>query len=79
MWLLIDIARAAKSRGAKYYYCGTAYSENSYKTNLPSLEFWSGAEWIKDANNKRLDERLKTDSERQISLLDEWKQNHPLF
>ena len=79
MWLLIDIARAAKKRGASYYYPGTVYSENSYKTNFPSLEFWNGGEWVGDANNKRLNERTKTDPERQITLLDEWKQNHPLF
>ncbi len=79
MWLLIDIGRAAKERGATYYYPGTVYSENNYKTNLPSLEFWDGGEWIKDANNKRLGERTKRDAERQITLLDDWKENHPLF
>ena len=79
MWLLIDIARTTKARGAQYYYCGTAYSENSYKSNLPALEFWNGTEWNKDTNNKRLNERLKTDGQRQVSFLDEWKQKHPLF
>ncbi len=79
MWLLIDIARAAKERGATYYYPGNVYSKNSYKTNLPSLEFWSGGEWIKDINNNRLRERARGDANRQIQLTDEWKQNHPLF
>jgi len=79
VWLLIDIAREAKKRGAKYYYPGTVYSENAYKSNLPALEYWNGDKWVKDANNKRLNERTKTDGERQITLLDEWKQNHPLF
>lgn len=79
VWILIDIARAAKSKDVTYYYLGTVYSENSYKINLPALEFWNGEKWIKDTNNKRLRARTKTDSERQIRLLDEWKQNHPLF
>jgi arginyl-tRNA--protein-N-Asp/Glu arginylyltransferase len=80
MWLLIDIARAAKARGAKYYYSGTVYGgATDYKTNLPNLEYWNGESWIKDANNKSLRARAKGDSERQITLLDEWKQNHPLF
>ena len=77
VWLLIDIARAAKERGAKYYYPGTLYSENSYKTNLPALEYWNGEKWTDDSRALRA--RLKTDGDRQIDLLDEWKQNHPLF
>jgi len=77
VWLLIDIAREAKKRGATYYYPGTVYSENTYKTNLPSLEFWNGEKWIK--NGKQLSERLKTDSKRQLAVVDEWKETHPLF
>ncbi|MFZ2886597.1 MAG: GNAT family N-acetyltransferase [Minisyncoccia bacterium] len=79
VWILLDVARTAKERGATYYYPGTVYSENSYKTNLPALEFWNGGMWIADSNNKRLRERTKTDSKRHIALLDEWKENHPLF
>ncbi len=79
MWLLIDIARAAKEGDATYYYLGTVYTENEYKTNFSLLEYWSGSEWITDINNKRLRERVNTDGTRQLSLLDEWKQNHPLF
>ena len=80
VWLLIDIARSAKSRGAKYYYPGTVYGgATDYKTNLPNLEYWSGERWIKDKNNKTLKTRTSTDSKRHIDLLDEWKQNHTLF
>lgn len=80
MWLLIDIARAAKSRGATYYYPGTVYGgATDYKTNFPSLEFWNGEAWIKDPKNRALKARTSTDSERQLSLIDEWKQNHRLF
>ncbi len=80
MWLLIDIAREAKKRGATYYYPGTVYGDSTdYKTNFPLLEFWNGERWIKDKNNRALRARTKTDSKRHINLLDEWKQNHPLF
>jgi len=79
MWLLIDIARAAKMRGAKYYYPGTIYGGTNYKTNLPNLEYWSGEKWVADANNKTLRERARNDEKRLIAGLDEWKENHPLF
>ena len=80
MWLLIDIARAAKARGATYYYPGTVYGgATDYKSNFPALEFWNGETWIKDAKNKQLRSRTNTDSNRQITLIDEWKENHPLF
>lgn len=82
MWVMIDIARAAKERGAAYYYVGTVYGGSighSYKTNFPALEYWNGETWIKDKNNKQIRSHVKKDSERQISLIDEWKQNHPLF
>src|SRR3989338_9409363 len=80
MWLLIDIARTAKERGAKYYYPGTVYGgATDYKTNLPALEFWNGEKWLKDTNNRALRARTGTDSKRHVALLDEWKENHPLF
>lgn len=80
MWLLIDIARAAKERGATYYYPGTVYGgATEYKANFPSLEFWNGETWIKDEKNRALKERTSTDSERQITLVDEWKETHRKF
>lgn len=80
MWLLIDIARAAKERGARYYYPGTVYGgATDYKTNLSDLEYWNGEEWIKDTNNKQLRSRTSADAGRQVPPLDEWKENHPLF
>ncbi|MBI2612486.1 GNAT family N-acetyltransferase [Candidatus Kaiserbacteria bacterium] len=80
MWLLIDIARAAKARGATYYYPGTVYGGSTdYKTNFSSLEYWNGEKWLKDTNNKKLGARTKTDKRQHITLLDEWKENHPLF
>ncbi len=79
VWLLIDIAREAKKAGKQYYYPGTVYAENSYKTNFPSLEYWNGTEWIVDPKNRALKDRLETDSARHIPFTDEWKQNHPLF
>ncbi len=80
MFVLLDIGRAAKERGAKYYYCGTVYGNSngsSYKTNLPGLEYWDGGEWIGD--EKKLKERLASDASRRIELLDEWKAGHTLF
>lgn len=80
MWLLIDMARVAKERGAQHYYPGTVYGNaTDYKTNLPALEFWNGESWIKDPNNKALRLRTGSDAERQITSVDEWKENHPLF
>ncbi len=79
MWLLIDIARAAKKRGAMHYYPGTIYGGTNYKTNLPNLEYWSGEKWVADANNKILRKRARHDEKRLIAGLDEWKENHPLF
>lgn len=79
MWLLLDVGRAAKDRGASYYYPGTIYGGGNYKTNLPGLEFWTGGAWISDTDNERLKARGKTDADRQLILLDEWKHSHPLF
>lgn len=79
MWLLMDIGRAAKTRGASYYYPGTVYGMGNYKTNLPSLQFWNGGKWVVDKDNERLKTRGKTDATRHISLLDEWKEERPLF
>ena len=79
MWLLIDIARTAKKRDAKYYYPGTIYGDTNYKTNLPNLQYWSGEKWIADANNKALRKRAREDEKRLIAGVDEWKDNHPLF
>lgn len=80
MYILLDIGLRAKERGAEYYYCGTVYGNSngaSYKTNLPSLEFWDGGAWVRD--EKRLKERLKTDKDRRTDLLDEWKGDKSLF
>ena len=82
MYVLLDIGRAAKTRGATHYYCGTVYGNSngaSYKTNLPNLEYWNGGEWVRDPKHAKLKKHLKTDASRRIALLDEWKENHPLF
>lgn len=82
MYALIDIGRAAKARSAKYYYCGTVYGNSmgaNYKTNLSNLEYWNGSEWVQDLKHTKLKKQLKADASRRIALLDEWKENHPLF
>lgn len=79
MWLLIDIGRAAKDRGATYYYPGTVYGSQNYKTNFPALQYWNGEIWIVDAQNKSLRARAGGDDSRLMQGKDEWKENHPLF
>ena len=80
MYVLMDIGRAAKARGAEYYYCGTVYANSSgasYKTNLPGLEYWDGGTWVRDV--KQLKSRLKTDAAHRIAFVDEWKEDRRLF
>jgi leucyl-tRNA---protein transferase len=79
MWLLIDIARVAKEKGARYYYPGTVYGANSYKTNFPNLEYWNGEVWAGDPKNQTLKELLKKDIARTLPLVDRWKEEHALF
>jgi len=80
MYILLDIARVAKERGAEYYYCGTVYGNSngaSYKTNLPGLEYWSGEKWMRDEDT--LKKRLKSDKDRHTNLIDEWKEKKTRF
>lgn len=73
MWLMIDMARAAIEEKKKYLYLGTVYAEKAlYKTNFDNLEYWTGAEWSKDA--KKLKSRSRTDHARSLNIIDEWKE-----
>lgn len=49
LWLMLDCAREAKTRGLAHYYLGTVYGEKAlYKTNFGPLEWWDNTVWSKD-------------------------------
>lgn len=72
MWLMLDRTKRAKEIGLKNYYLGTVYGDKAlYKTNIPSLEYWNGSEWIQDIQKLKL--RARTDDDRVVSMKDEFK------
>lgn len=72
MWLMLDRTLQAKEIGLKDYYLGTVYGDKAlYKTNISSLEYWNGSEWIEDI--QKLKSRARTDDERVVSIKDEFK------
>lgn len=72
MWLMIDAAKDAVRAEKKYLYLGTVYAEKAlYKTNFDNLEYWTGSEWSRDI--KKLKNRSKTDNQRTLNIIDEWK------
>lgn len=78
MWLMLDSARQAKNRGAKYFYLGTVYSQKAlYKMAFKNIEYWDGQKW--QADNKRIKQLGRQDGDRQIGLTDLWKKNLKLF
>lgn len=78
IWLMLDCLRSAKEREVEHYYLGTVYGKKAlYKTNFKPLEWWTGQEWSADVDKLR--ERSRTDEERVMPLVDEWKKNKKLF
>ncbi len=72
MWLMLDSARFAKERDAKYLYVGTVYGEKAlYKTSFKDLEHWSGSNWVADL--KRLKVLSRSEKERTVNIIDDWK------
>lgn len=72
MWLMLNRTIQAKDAGLKNYYLGTVYGDKAlYKTNIYSLEYWNGTEWIEDV--QKLKVRARTDDERLVSIKDEFK------
>ena len=62
----------------KIFYAGTVYGEKAlYKTAFDNVEFWNGSEWV--ANKKHLKKLGRSDSERTVNIMDEWKNNRELF
>lgn len=78
VWLMLDCIRDAKARGLRHYYLGTVYGEKAlYKTNFEPLEWWNGSLWSVDV--RQLKELGRTDEERPLPAMDEWKENRPFF
>ncbi len=80
LWMMTDCAIQAKKQGKQHFYLGTAYSEKGiYKTNYDNLEYWNGQQWSQEINLLR--DRCRSDHDRTLDLLDEWKQSndHQLF
>ncbi|MDB5266090.1 MAG: arginine-tRNA-protein transferase [Parcubacteria group bacterium] len=62
MWLMLDAVRRAAADNRTHLYLGTAYGGKArYKTNIPSLEYWSGNEWSGDA--RKLQELMRLDEQ----------------
>lgn len=62
MWFLLNEANIAQKENKKHFYIGTAYGDKSrYKTNFSNLEFWDGAEWLQDKDNREMKSRIKND------------------
>ncbi len=78
MWLMLDSARNAKNRKAKYFYVGTVYGQKAlYKTAFKNLEFWDGGEWFADI--KKMKHLGREDNNRAIGLTDFWKKDRKTF
>jgi len=78
MWLMLDSARHAQKAGEKCFYAGTVYGEKSlYKTSLANLEYWDGSEWV--ADKKQLKKLGRSDKERVVNVIDDWKNKAGLF
>ncbi len=75
LWLMTDAIVRAQQAKKTYYYLGTAYGEKGlYKTNFESLAYWNGYTWVMD--RQKLRDRCKSDTERTLSGIDEWKDSH---
>lgn len=78
MWLMLDSARHARNAGKKYFYIGTVYGEKAlYKTAFENIEFWNGRKWV--AGKKELKNLGRSDGERVVDLMDDWKSGLELF
>lgn len=78
MWLMLDSARHSKSAGKKYLYVGTVYGEKAlYKTAFDSIEYWNGSKWL--ADKKQLKKLGRSDNERVVNIMDDWKREIIIF
>ncbi len=78
MWLMLDSARQARTRGAKHFYIGTVYGQKAlYKTAFKNIEYWDGNEWVADI--KKIKQLGRKDNDRTTGLTDFWKKEQGLF
>jgi hypothetical protein len=78
LWLMGDCVKDAHEAGFKHYYLGTVYGFKAlYKTNFEPLEWWNGKEW--DSDLSLLKQRARSDDERSIPFIDEWRSGQKLF
>jgi arginyl-tRNA--protein-N-Asp/Glu arginylyltransferase len=78
LWLMLDCVRDAKAASVEHYYLGTVYGEKAlYKTNFEPLEWLDGSSWNTDIN--LLKSRGRSDAERVVAQMDEWKKDKKLF
>lgn len=78
MWLMLDSARNAKNSGKEYFYAGTVYGEKAlYKTAFENIEYWNGREWT--ADKRELKKLGRSDNERVVNIMDDWKNKIELF
>lgn len=78
IWLMIDSARQAKERGAKYFYVGTVYGDKAlYKTAFKNLEYWDGQSWV--SGIKKLKDVSRFDDQRVVGAIDIWKNTRRIF
>lgn len=78
MWLMLDSIGHAQKAGRKYFYVGTVYGEKAlYKTAFENIEFWNGSEWV--AGKKELKKLGRSDNEKTVNIIDDWKSKIELF
>ena len=75
---MLDGVRHAQKAGRKYFYVGTVYSEKAlYKTAFDNVEYWDGGEWV--ADKKQLKKLGRSDNEKTVNIMDDWKSKIELF
>ena len=75
---MLDGVRHAQKAGRKYFYVGTVYGEKAlYKTAFDNVEYWDGGEWV--ADKKQLKKLGRSDNEKTVNIMDDWKSKIELF
>ncbi|MBI2635035.1 MAG: hypothetical protein HYW79_00610 [Parcubacteria group bacterium] len=78
MWLMLDGVRHAQKAVRNYFYVGTVYGEKAlYKTVFDNVEYWDGGEWVDD--KKQLKKLGRSDNEKMVNIMDDWKSKIDLF
>jgi hypothetical protein len=78
LWLMGDCVKDAHEAGKTHYYLGTVYGDKAlYKINFEPIEWWNGKEWSTDIAH--LKKRARSDQERTVALIDEWRGQQNIF